>query len=82
MSSKLGMAREYRNIFNNCVDDIYEYLGFIQAPSKSVEAESIKSYFDKLDEIKFKLDICEDERDFNKIVSLEALEDECGIWDR
>lgn len=81
MSSRLGMANEYRKKFNKCVDDIYEYLSYFNSNS-ATRPEAFDSYFDKIDEIKFKLEICENIKDYRKIVSLEALEYECDIWDK
>lgn len=79
--SKLGMANQYRKKFNKCVDDIYEYLNYFNSNS-ATRPGAFDSYFNKIDEIKFKLDICENVKDYNKIVSLEALENESAIWDK
>lgn len=81
MSSKLGMANEYRKKFNKCVDDIYEYLGYFNSNS-ATKPDAFESYFNKIDELRFKLDICENTKDYKKIVSLEALENELDIWDK
>lgn len=79
--SKMGMAEQYRKKFNKCVDDIYEYLSYFNSNS-ATRPEAFDSYFNKVDEIKFKLDICENVKDYKKVVSLGALENESDVWDR